>query len=151
MNLRIESNVSLLASTGGPWKEVGRTHNVITTLGRVLTARMLADEANRDTGLTHHALGTGTDTPAASDTTLGSEQARNPVTSVLRSTSRLQFRTFFPASEANFHIREIGLFGHDATTTSDSGELFSRALLNFDNSSTSNPRDLTLVHEIGVT
>jgi len=117
---------------------------LITTAGKVLLARFLAEESGYDTGLTYLAIGTGTTTPAITDTTLTTETARKAVAApVYRVTNRLEFRGYFPSADCNVFVKEVGLFGHStASATLNTGELFNHALLSKDNSGGS-PVDLT--------
>lgn len=79
--------------------------------------------------ITHGALGTGTATPASSDTQLTTEVARVPVTYSAdnqNSVAVLQF--FFPdATLPNDTYTEFGTFV-DATNTAQSGHMFNHAL-----------------------
>jgi len=79
--------------------------------------------------VTYIAVGTGTDAPNATDTDLQTELARKQISvrSALGDTA--SFRIFFNTSEANGTLKEIGLFGDDATVTADSGVLFARAAI----------------------
>ena len=110
--------------------------NLIVTSGKELVAKMLIDETGYDTGLTYCAIGTGSTTPIASDTTLTAEAARKAITLKSRNGNEVTYSTYFLASEATYNIQEVGLFGHStATITPDSGVLFNHALLSYDNSS----------------
>ena len=146
-SLRLRCNVTCVATEPGTGRVLERlkAHNLIVTSGKVLVARMIAEEAGYDTGLTYLAIGTGTATPLVSDVLLGSEHGRKAVsTPVYRVTNRLQFKAYFPAADCNIFVKEVGLFGHStATATINTGELFNRALLSKDNSGVS-PVDLTL-------
>lgn len=122
----------------------GLAHNLITTAGKALLARMLAEEAGWDTGITYLSIGTGTTTPAITDTILTTETARKAVAMpVYRVDNRLQFKGYFPSADCNVFVKEVGLFGHStATATINTGQLFNHALLIKDNSGGS-PVDLT--------
>lgn len=144
--LIIRCNVTCIATdprTGRVLERI-KSHNLITTAGKVLLARFLAEESGRDTGVTYLGIGTGTTAPAITDTTLTTETARKAVaTPVYRVTNRLEFRGYFPAADCNVFVKEVGLFGHStATATLDTGDLFNHALLSKDNSGGS-PVDLT--------
>jgi hypothetical protein len=111
------------------------TKNIVVTAGKVLTACMLADDSGYDTGLTYFAIGTGTATPALTDTILGNEVARKTFTEKIRTDNVIWFSTYLISTECTYNLKEIGIFGHStATATKDSGMLFCRALLAFDNS-----------------
>lgn len=110
-------------------------HNVVCTVGKYQVLDMLIDVSGYDTGITYQAIGTDNTTPAAGDTTLGTEAARKVFTSKSRSGLTITFSTFFTAAESTYDIQEVGLFGHStATGSADSGILFAHALLDFDNS-----------------
>jgi len=109
--------------------------NLITTVGKGLVGDMLIDASGYDTGLTYQAIGTSNTAPTVSDTQLGAEAARKAVTSKSRSGNEITLSTFFTAAESSYNIQEAGIFGHDASSTPNSGVLFSHWLVNFDNSS----------------
>ncbi len=145
--LRLRCNVTCVASdprTGRILERI-RAHNLITTAGKVLLARMLAEEAGFDTGITYLGIGTNATAPLISDTILGTETKRKAVAiPVYRVSNRLQFKAYFPSADCNVFVKEVGLFGHStATATINTGELFNHAALSKDNSGGS-PVDLTL-------
>lgn len=76
--------------------------------------------------------GLGTDSTAvtANDTDLGTETVRKLITTRSSTGKTAKFKTFFNTSEGNVTIREIGLFGDDATAVADSGTLFCRLIVN---------------------
>ena len=152
--VKIKANVFCVATIPGTdvVLDIIVARNLITTAGRVLLTRMLAEEAGWDTGITYLGIGTGATAPAITDTILTTETKRKAVaTPVYRVTNRLQFKAYFPAADCNVFVKEVGLFGHStATATINTGELFNHALLSKDNSGGS-PVDLTfyLVVTIG--
>ena len=79
--------------------------------------------------ITHGAIGTGTRTPALSDTQLGTEIARVPVTySADNQNSIAVLQFFFPDSTLpNDTYSEFGTFV-DASNTPASGQMFNHAL-----------------------
>ena len=138
--LKITGWVKLLANG----KVVAESHNLITTVGKALVGDMLIDVSGYDTGLTYCAIGTGTTTPTVANTTLVTETARTTITYKERSSNTLFLQTLFLAANCNVFIKEVGLFGHStASGAANSGVLFARALLSYDNSGGS-PVDLTL-------
>ena len=59
----------------------------------------------------------------------------------------VQFRTFYAAADVTAYLKEIGLFGHStASATLGTGEMFNRAIIDFDNSAGS--KDLTVVVQV---
>ena len=134
-----------IASIRGWLLHIDTIPNLIVTTGLGLAGDMLIDVVT--TGLTYHAIGTGTDAPAAGDTTLQTESVRNALSSRSRSGNTLTLSTFYLGSVANIHLREVGIFGGaSASATPDSGTLFSRALYNYDNSV--NEYDLTFDYDL---
>ena len=107
-------------------------HNLVPTVGlNSLAARISGTDNPATKGtVTYCAVGTDSTAAAAGNTTLNTESFRKLV-SVRNSTgATAKFRTFFNTSEANVTIREIGLFGDDATVAGDSGTLFARLIVN---------------------
>lgn len=82
-------------------------------------------------------IGLGTDsTPAAvSDTQLGAEQYRRAVTQIAQSgAGSIKTVLSIPPAEANFRIREIGVFcGPGASDAANTGTLLSRVVVDIEN------------------
>ena len=75
------------------------------------------------------------DTPATiSDTTLGNEQFRKLLTAKSRTGNYFDVVGQLDRTEANFNIKEIGLFAN-GTGTADSGTLISHIIVNIDKNS----------------
>ena len=113
--------------------------NLIVSVGKALVGDMLIDETGYDTGLTYCALGASDTAPAAGNTQLGDEGGgaamRNQITSKSRSSNEITLSTFFTAAQSTLAIEEAGIFGHStAGAAENSGVLFSRWLVSFDNS-----------------
>ena len=112
--------------------------NIIATVGKELVGKMLIDLSGYDTGLTYCGIGTDDTTPVVGNTTINSEVFRKAITSKTQSsspTNEFVFSTFFSAGESTYNIKEVGIFGHStATSTIDTGILFSHYLEAFDNS-----------------
>ena len=77
------------------------------------------------------ALGTGTAAPAVADTALGTEVYRTAVTAISAAGGTCTSIFTVLATEAVFHIKEIGIFA-GGTSTPGSGKLISRALYDKD-------------------
>ncbi len=109
--------------------------NLIVSLGKYLVGQMLIDASGYDTGLTYCAIGTGVTAPAVGNTTLVTESARLAITSKTRVTNVITLSTFFTAAQSTYAIEEAGIFGHStAGAGANTGELFARWLVSFDNS-----------------
>jgi len=148
INVRAFSRpASDLPPDDGEWTLESETHNLIVTAGKVLVARMLAEDSGYDTGITYCEVGTNTTAPALTDTNIGTVTKRNAITAYKRTSNRVQFRTFFAAGDVTAYLKAIGLYGHStATATNQTGELFNHAKIDFDNSS--GAKDLTTIIEI---
>ena len=133
----------------GPWELESETHNLVVTSGKVLVARMLMEESGWDTGITYCDVGTDNTAVTVADTDLNTGSKRNAITRAIRTGNVVQFRTFFAAADITAYLKEIGLFGHStASSTLETGEMFNRAIIDFDNSSGS--KDLTVVVQVTV-
>lgn len=123
-----------------------RVNNLIVNNGLYLAGDILIDDES--VGLTYHAIGTGTTTPASGDTTLTTEVARKAFSTRDRAAAVITLSVFYLGSECNYYIREAGIFGGDnASETADSGDLFSHFLQAYDNSGGS-PNDLTWDYDL---
>jgi len=81
----------------------------------------------------------------STDTALVAELDRKQV-SVRDYTSKVSsFTTYFNTSEANDTLLEIGLFGDDASSITDSGTMFARLVINKTKTSS---ETLTVIWEI---
>lgn len=151
MNIRMKGHVVLEARDTQGWLVARReSHNLWTTIGRSFIANTLAATAGYSVGLTYCALGVGTTAPAVGDTILANGVARKAVSSRTVTDNILVVSTFFTIVESTYHIQETGLFGHtDATSTINTGLLFARALLDYDNSAGANNITITWTLTIG--
>ena len=120
--------------------------NLVVNTGLYMAGDILIDVVN--TGLTYQAIGTSNTAVAASDTTLVAEAARAQASARSRTGAVITVTTFFVAADCTYNIKEVGIFGNAATAVADSGTLFSRALLNEDNSAGAN--DLTFDYELTI-
>jgi len=144
--IKLTGRVTLLVNG----EVVAQSDNLVVTAGKHLIGDMLIDVSGYDTGITYCAVGTGTTAAAAGDTTLETETHREAITSKFRTGLTLVLMTFFVAADINVYLHEVGLFGHStASGTPDSGVLFARALLDYDNSGGS-PTDATFIWEITI-
>lgn len=80
--------------------------------------------------ITYCAVGTGTDAVTAGDTKLQTEIERKQIAVRTPTGTTGSFRAFFNTSEAVGTLRELGLFGDDASGTADTGTLFARLAIN---------------------
>ena len=136
--LPLKGYVVLIATDPVTGQEIARreNRNLIVTVGKQLIGDMLIDVAGYDTGITYCAIGTGSAAPAVGNTTLATEAGtRQTITTKSRSGNVISLRTFFAAANCSINIAESGLFGHStATGTANTGVLFSRSLVAYNNS-----------------
>lgn len=133
----------------GRWDLEGEVHNLVVTSGKVLVARMLMEEAGFDTGITYCDVGTNNTAPTIADTDLNTGTKRNAITRTIRTGNAVQFRTFYAAADITAYLKEVGLFGHSTASSSlGTGEMFNRAIIDFDN--TAGSKDLTVVVQVTV-
>lgn len=85
----------------------------------------------------YFAFGTGTTAPTVTDTQLEAEQFRKQVTQIsAQGAGNVYSVLSLGSTEANFNIREVGVFcGPGATTAPNTGVLLSRVAVNIDKNS----------------
>ena len=128
--------------------------NLIVTVGKAQVGDMLIDVAGYDTGLTYCALGSDNTAPIVGQTTLvnegGGVAMRLPITHKSRLANVITLSTFFTAALSTLAIEEAGIFGHStADGVRNSGIMFSRWLVSFDNSGALYDITVTYVLTIG--
>jgi hypothetical protein len=105
--------------------------NMVVNLGMYAIADHLRGTTANNRGIiTYCAVGTSAVAPARTDTALGAEIARKPVS--VRSWDGLKvatFQTFYTTEEAIGTLREAGLYGDDASGIPGSGQLFCHAAI----------------------
>ena len=126
-----------------------RSHNIMTENGGTLLAKLLVNDNAYRTGISYCALGTGASIPTVYQYALDAEQVRAQVTQRGATGHTAAIATFFTAASCEMHVREAALFGHTATHLPNTGLMFARALLDYDNSTT--PRNLMVGWEIPIT
>lgn len=122
-------------------------HNLVVSVGKYMVGDVLIDEET--TGLTYHAIGTGTDAPSVGDSTLTTESTRKAFTSRTRSGNVITLSCYYTAAQCTYNIKECGIFGGaSATASTDSGVLFSHYLQTYDNSG--GTKDLTFDYALTI-
>ena len=84
--------------------------NLVVTAGKNYIAAKIVATTNSPVSMTHMAIGTGTGTPAAADTTLGTEVGRVSLSSSVVSTNTVTYTATFPAGTGTGAITEAGVF-----------------------------------------
>ena len=85
-----------------------RVPNLVVTAGKnFIASRMVGTAA---AVMSHMAIGTGTGTPGASDTTLGTQTGRVSLSSSTASANSVTYTATFPAGTGDGAITEAGIF-----------------------------------------
>jgi hypothetical protein len=108
----------------GELKKTEKKKNVICNAGFNAIAKRLCNDNTYTGYINKMALGTGSPTPAASDTELDTETYRNTTASSTSSSNVAYLTAYFTETECNGTYTEFGNF-IDGTTTPDSGQLWS--------------------------
>ena len=82
--------------------------NLVVTSGKEFVASRMKDATT--TAMSHMAVGSGSTTPAAGDTALGSELDRQALTSTTVSSNEVTYVATFGAGDGTGAITEAGLF-----------------------------------------
>ena len=115
-----------VAKTGELKQETAWIDNVIVNVGlNSIANRLSGVNSKANAGqVTYCALGTGSTTPVISGTTLDTEIDRVAISTSSGNVDNLaEMRAFFNTSQANGTLTEMGLFGEDASATTDSGTM----------------------------
>ena len=127
-------NIYLNDAKTGKLKSVDNIKNLITYNGKCAIADRLRGATTNDRGtITYCAVGTDSTAPSSSNTQLGAEIERKliAVREISESASNAAvFTTFYTTSEANGTLREVALFGDDASETANSGTMYTHAAIN---------------------
>ncbi len=103
-------------------------HNLVTTVGRNVLARLLAGDATYSGQINYGALGSSSTAVANSDTQLGTEVYRKLFASHTTDGNNIAYIDFFyAASDTNGTYNEWGSF-IDGTASANTGRLFSHIL-----------------------
>jgi hypothetical protein len=84
--------------------------NLVVTDGKRHIAAKIAATTNSPAAMTHMAIGTGTSTPGASDTALGTQTGRVSLSGSVVSTNTITYTATFPAGTGDGAITEAGVF-----------------------------------------
>jgi hypothetical protein len=84
--------------------------NLVVTTGKNHIAAKIAATTNSPVSMTHMAIGTGTTSAAAGDTTLGTEGGRVSLSGSVVSTNTITYTATFPAGTGTGAVTEAGIF-----------------------------------------
>ncbi len=127
----INTVVTVRDAKTGKIKRVHKYHNLVTSAAKALIAEFLGSSTPSVTSISPNfcAVGSGTNAPSLSDTTLQTEMARTVVASKSFSGAVAYLTGFFGATDVSGTIKEVGLL-MNATASSPSGTLFNRVAIN---------------------
>jgi hypothetical protein len=91
--------------------------NLVVTTGKNYIASKIVATTNSPVSMTHMAIGTGTGTPGASDTTLGAETGRVSLAGSVVSTNTITYTATFPAGTGTGAITEAAVLNASSSGT----------------------------------
>ena len=91
--------------------------NLVVTTGKNYIASKIVATTNSPASMTHMAIGTGTGTPGASDTTLGAETGRVSLSASTVSTNTITYTATFPAGTGTGAITEAAVLNASSSGT----------------------------------
>ena len=110
--------------------------NLVVTDGKEFVASRMKDTAKA--AMSHMAIGTGSTSPAAGDSALGSQADRNALTSTTVSGATVTYVATFAAGEGTGAITEAGLFN-----ASSAGDMLCRTVFAVVNKGASDSMTIT--------
>ena len=115
-NLKMKGELTVIVrAEDGTIKQEFNVPNLVVTVGKnYIASRMAGSSA---TVMSHMAIGTGTGTPVAGDTTLGIEAGRVSVSSFSASTNTVTATATFPAGTGTGAITEAGILNGSSSGT----------------------------------
>lgn len=109
-NTRTTDNVIItLRDENGDIKQQFTSHNLVVDSGLSHIADQLSSTPD-ESAMSHIAIGSGTASVSASDTSLGSEEHRNSLTTQSHSADVVTYEASFAAGEGTAAITEYGIF-----------------------------------------
>jgi hypothetical protein len=92
--------------------------NLVVTAGKIYIAgKMIATTSNTPVAMTHMAIGVGTASPVAEDTTLGNQTGRVLLSGNLQENNSITYTATFPAGTGTGAITEAGIFNASTAGT----------------------------------
>lgn len=115
-NLRAHGELTIsVFDRSGNLKEAKKVPNLVVTVGKnYIASRMVGTSS---TVMSHMAIGTGTGTPIAGDTTLGTEAGRVALTAFTASTNTVTATATFSAGTGTGAITEAGILNNSSGGT----------------------------------
>jgi hypothetical protein len=110
-NLKATGKVQIQRfNASGILVEEHNVSNLVVTSGKNYIASKMVATTNTPASMTHMGIGTGTGTPGASDTTLGTQTGRVSLSGSTVSTNTITYTATFPAGTGDGAITEAGVF-----------------------------------------
>jgi hypothetical protein len=94
----------------GELKGERQVKNLVVTTGKNYIASKMVATTNSPVSMTHMAIGTGSTTPAAANTALGSQTGRVSLSGSSVSSNAITYTATFPAGTGDGAITEAGIF-----------------------------------------
>ena len=91
--------------------------NLVVTAGKNHIASKISATTNSPAAMTHMAIGTGSTSPSASDTQLGTQTGRVSLSNSVVSTNTITYTASFPAGTGSGAITEAGIFNASSSGT----------------------------------
>jgi hypothetical protein len=92
--------------------------NLVVTTGKIYIAgKMIATDTNVPVAMSHMAIGTGTASPVAEDTALGTQTGRVLLSGNLQENNSITYTATFPAGTGTGAITEAGIFNASVSGT----------------------------------
>jgi len=114
--IKVTGNLEVvLRDASGNIKDTRSFPNLVVTAGKNFIASRMKDTTA--TAMSNMAVGTSSTSPAAGDTTLGTELARVTLTSTTVSTNTVAYVATFPAGTGTGALVEAGLFNASSAGT----------------------------------
>jgi hypothetical protein len=104
----------------GNLKDERKVKNLVVTVGKQHIAAKIAATTNSPAAMTHMAIGSGSGTPAAGDTQLGTELGRVGLSGSVVSTNTITYTATFPAgtgTSTSPGIQEAGILNASSSGT----------------------------------
>lgn len=115
-NLKMKGELSIVVrSEDGQIKKTLHVPNLVVTVGKNYIASRIVGTASAI--MSHMAIGTGTGTPAAGDTTLGTEAGRVTLASGTASTNTVTYTATFPAGTGTGAVTEAAVMNSPTNGT----------------------------------
>lgn len=92
--------------------------NLVVTTGKIYIAgKMIATDSNVPVAMSHMGIGTGTASPVAEDTQLGTQTGRVLLSGSLQENNSITYTATFPAGTGTGAITEAGIFNASVAGT----------------------------------